>query len=117
MQLNYARKYAAETRNFVLSFLRIVEENNKHWSLDELEHIMTSLDSRVTQLQEILKHGKKPTKTQKVVGLMMKLCEKGVEMDRTDVVESILDLNRDFWRWKACRVSLAMMIMLMCLHP
>ncbi len=87
-----------QARKLEVLFLRKVHEHNVHWSLDELKHMMTSLDSRVTQLRNILKPGDgspQLTKAQKVVVLFSKYSEKGIEMDRGDVLKSIMDLNQD----------------------
>ncbi len=43
----------------------------------------------------VLKPGEKPTKAQKVVAVLSKYCQEGMEMNRDDVLESISDLNQD----------------------
>ena len=94
-QLEEAKKCEAHTRKLELHVVRKVQENDENWSLDELKDMMASLDTRVTQLRNVLKPREKPSKTQKVVELLSKLFKNGVEMDRVDVVESISDLNRE----------------------
>ena len=89
-------KALQEARKSELRFLhQVVKGTNDHWTLDQLKETMSSLDSRVTLLREKLKSGEKISNCQKVVALMSMLCEKGVDMNRSDVLDAIDDTNNE----------------------
>ena len=85
-----------EARKSELRFLhQVVQDKNDHWTLDQLKEMVSSLDSRVTLLREKLKPGEKPSNCQKLVALMFVLCEKGVETTRGDILDAIVDTNKE----------------------
>jgi len=92
---NVTDSYCCEARKSELYFLSKVDKMKECLSAEDLKPILLSLNSRLTNLKKKVQPGSKPSKTQKYVKCLFSLCAKGEDMERDDICEVILDINKE----------------------